>query len=137
MSWIQNALLGAIKDYFEFSIQRPELLNRIGDNFVVFDFIRPEAASLILELKLNAVCEYMGREKNIQIIIEEPFRKLLLEKACSDLSNGGRGIGNMVETLLVNPLSQIIVKEAWKPGCTIIIQDFDDKAPGALKYSIS
>ena len=134
---IQNALLGAIKDYFKFSIQRPELLNRIGDNFVVFDFIRPEAASLILELKLNAVCEYMGREKNIQIIIEEPFRKLLLEKACSDLSNGGRGIGNMVETLLVNPLSQIIVKEAWKPGCTIIIQDFDDKAPGALKYSIS
>lgn len=134
---IQSALLAAIKDYFKFTIQRPELLNRIGDNFVVFDFIRPEAASLILELKLNAVSEYMGREKNIQIIIEEPFRKLLLEKACADLSNGGRGIGNMVETLLVNPLSQIIVKEAWKPGCTITIHDFELNFPGTLKYSIA
>ena len=133
---IQSALLAAIKDYFKFTIQRPELLNRIGDNFVVFDFIRPEAASLILELKLNAVSEYMKREKNIQIIIEEPFRKLLLEKACADLSNGGRGIGNMVETLLVNPLSQIIVKEVWKPGCTITIHDFDVHTPGTLKYSI-
>lgn len=133
---IQSALLAAIKDYFKFTIQRPELLNRIGDNFVVFDFIRPEAASLILELKLNAVSEYMRREKNIQIIIEETFRKLLLEKACADLSNGGRGIGNMVETLLVNPLSQIIVKEAWKPGCTITIHDFDLNTPGTLKYSI-
>ena len=89
-----------------------------------------------MELKLNAVSEYMKREKNIQIIIEEPFRKLLLEKACADLSNGGRGIGNMVETLLVNPLSQIIVKEVWKPGCTITIHDFDVHTPGTLKYSI-
>ena len=133
---IQHILLDTIKDYFKFTIQRPELLNRIGDNFIVFDFIRSEAASLILNLKLNAVCNYMEREKNIRLVLEEPFRKTLLEKVCSDLSNGGRGIGNMVETLLVNPLSQIIVKESWKSGDTIQIHAFDERVPETLKHSI-
>ena len=120
---IQKELLSTIKDYFKFSIQRPELLNRIGDNFVVFDFIRGDAVEKILDLKLNAITKNMEHTKGIRMVIRDPFRQFLLNKAKSDLSNGGRGIGNMVETCLINPLSNVLVKEALKEGDSIIIED--------------
>ena len=118
---ISTKLLGVIKDYFKFTIQRPELLNRIGDNFVVFDFIRGEAAAEILNLKLNAVAENLRREKEITLEIGDDFRKFLLLEVQRDLSNGGRGISNLVESALVNPLADVLIKENWHPGSTVTV----------------
>lgn len=120
---LQSTLLEKIKEYFKFTIQRPELLNRIGDNFVVFDFIDEEAAAQILELKISAVIKNTLHEKGLVLRIEKPFRAHLLELATRDLSNGGRGISNMVETQLVNPLSDVLVKEKWKAGDIITVED--------------
>ena len=39
-----------IERQFKLEIGRPELLNRIGENIIVFDFIRSEIAEEILEL---------------------------------------------------------------------------------------
>ena len=39
----------AIEDYFKLQLGRPEILNRIGEEYCcLFDYIRPEAAELIL-----------------------------------------------------------------------------------------
>ena len=119
---IQKTLLNTIKDYFKYTIQRPELLNRIGDNFVVFDFIREKAIEEILNLKLSAVISYLEHEKGLKLEIKDPYKKYLIDEAKQDLSNGGRGISNLVETSLINPLSQVLVKEQWKSGNSIIIQ---------------
>lgn len=119
---IQTQLLSTIKDYFKYTIQRPELLNRIGDNFVVFDFIREDAAAQILDLKLNAIANNLEHEKGVKLTIGDEYRKHLLGKALADLSNGGRGIGNMVETNLINPLSNILIMEKWEAGCNIEIK---------------
>ena len=120
---IQEKLLSTIKDYFKYTIQRPELLNRIGDNFIVFDFIRERAVDEILNLKLTAIASNLEHEKGIKIKIKEPFIQYLLTKAKQDLSNGGRGISNMIETCLVNPLSQVLIKEQLSVGDTIEIND--------------
>lgn len=120
---IQEKLLSTIKDYFKYTIQRPELLNRIGDNFIVFDFIRESAVDEILSLKLTAIANNLEHEKGIKIKIKEPFIQFLLTKAKQDLSNGGRGISNMIETCLVNPLSQVLIKEQLSVGDTIEIND--------------
>ncbi len=133
---IQKELLIAIKDYFKYTIQRPELLNRIGDNFVVFDFIREKAVEEILNLKLNAIVKNLEHEKNIQLEINPPFKEYLLSKARSDLSNGGRGISNMVETCLVNPLAKVLVKENWNMGDTVIIEDSLSGDEEQFRYSI-
>lgn len=119
---IQTQLLSTIKDYFKYTIQRPELLNRIGDNFVVFDFIREDAAAQILDLKLNAIANNLEHEKGVKLTIGDEYRKHLLGKALADLSNGGRGIGNMVETNLINPLSNILIMEKWDAGSNIEIK---------------
>ena len=134
---IEEKLLTTIKDYFKFSIQRPELLNRIGDNFVVFDFIREKAAEKILDLKLKAVAEYMEQEKGIHLCIMDPFRFQLLAMVNSDLQYGGRGIGNLVESKLVNPLADILMKEKWKPGIYLTVKNISEEDAGQLSYILS
>lgn len=127
---IQTQLLATIKDYFKYTIQRPELLNRIGDNFIVFDFIREDAAAQILDLKLSAITKNLEHEKSIKLSICDEYRDCLLHKALADLSNGGRGISNMVETNLINPLSNILIAEKWAPGSCIEIKAPIDDADG-------
>lgn len=134
---IQNELLVAMKDYFKYTIQRPELLNRIGDNFIVFDFIREGAVEEILNLKLNAIVENMEHEKGIKLEVCNPFKEFLLDRAKQDLSNGGRGISNMVETCLVNPLAQVLIKGQWSPGDAVIIEDMPLNDGELFRYSIN
>lgn len=119
---IQNKLLISIKDYFKYTIQRPELLNRIGDNFIVFDFIREKAASEILDLKLKAITTNLLRTKNINLTYSNEFKEHLLREICKDLSNGGRGISNYVETNVVNPLAQFLRQSEWSENATITIE---------------
>lgn len=123
---VEKELLSTIKDYFKYSIQRPELLNRIGDNFIVFDFIREEVAQDILDIKINKIIENLERKKGIVLTIEEEFKKHLLDKAKANLENGGRGIGNVVETILINPLSNIIIQEMGRGNKNINILAVDN-----------
>ena len=132
---IQKELLSTIKDYFKYAIQRPELLNRIGDNFVVFDFIRENTINEILDLKLDAIVENMEHKKGIKIEIQTQFKRYLFDKAKEDLSNGGRGISNMVDTYLVNPLSTVLIKEEAKSGDYIIIEDGPSEEGEIFKYN--
>lgn len=120
---IQKELLSSIGNFFKYSIQRPELLNRIGDNFIVFDFVREKAAEEILNLRLASFVSNLEHEKGITLKVKEPFREYLLHSATQDLSNGGRGISNLVETMLINPLSQVFVNEKITLGTTLIIEE--------------
>lgn len=133
---LQTTLLSRISEYFKFRIQRPELLNRIGDNFIVFDFIDEEAAAQILELKVNAVVKNTMHEKGMGLRIEQPFREYLLGLATRDLSNGGRGISNLVETYLINPLSSVLVREDWRSGDIILIEDRPEPGSLLFRYTI-
>ncbi|MBE5838431.1 AAA family ATPase [Butyrivibrio sp.] len=133
---IQKELLSSIKDYFKYTIQRPELLNRIGDNFIVFDFIREKTISEILDLKLNAIVDNMEHKKGIKLKISDLFKQYLFDKAKEDLSNGGRGISNMIDTYLVNPLSTVLIKEDVISGDSIVIEG-SSSGEDLFKYSIS
>ena len=129
-------MLSSIKDYFKYTIKRPELLNRIGDNFIVFDFIREKAVEEILNLKLSAITENLEHEKGIKLEISPLFKEYLLNTAQGDLSNGGRGISNIVETCLVNPLAKVLVKEEWTSGDSVVIEDRPSGNEELFKYSL-
>lgn len=134
---IQKELLATIKEYFKYTIQRPELLNRIGDNFIVFDFIREKAVEEILNLKLSAIADNLEHEKGVKLKISAFFKEYLLNKAQGDLSNGGRGISNMVETCLVNPLAKVLIKEEWSSGDSVVIEDKPSENEELFKYSLT
>ena len=60
-------------------------MNRIGENIVVFDFIRPEVAKLILDAQVSKIVKNMTTEKGIELIITEKARSVLISKALDNL----------------------------------------------------
>lgn len=130
---VQKKVRQAIEDYFKLELGRPEILNRIGENIVVFDFIRPEVAKQILDAQVTKIVKNLATEKAIELVITDTARSVLVEKALSNLGNGGRGIGNIVESLLINPLARYLFDEEIKGNVRITINDIDaENVPYAL-----
>ena len=127
-SEVQLKVRSAIEDYFKLELGRPEILNRIGENIVVFDYIRKEAADLILQSQVNKIISRLREQKNIRIRIEDFAYDSLKEAATFDLSNGGRGIGNQVENLLINPLSRWLFDNEITGDAEIVIEGFNTSA---------
>lgn len=97
----------SIKNFFTKKIGRPELLNRIGDNIVVFDFISHEVGLQILEQMLGRLAVRVEQEYHVELRFGPAARKSIAD-ACvntSTLELGGRGIGAKLESVLVNPLA--------------------------------
>ncbi|MBR4080158.1 MAG: AAA family ATPase, partial [Clostridia bacterium] len=122
---VEKAVRSAIEEYFKLELGRPEILNRIGENIVVFDFIRREAGEAILRAQVDKIIRRMEEQKQIRITVSEAAYDTLREAALADLSNGGRGVGNQVESLLINPLSRWLFDNAVLENADVVIDDFD------------
>lgn len=124
----------AIEDYFKLQLGRPEILNRIGENIVVFDYIRTDVAKLILDSQVKKIINNLSSEKHITLNIADNAMTILTENALNNLQNGGRGIGNVVENLLINPLSRYLFDNEIFGNATVTIDNIDITAtPPALK----
>ena len=126
----------AIQDYFRFQLQRPELLNRIGDNIVVFDFIRTELAHQIMDKMLDNVIERVQDEHDVTLTIGEQPHEILVEQCLGDLTHGGRGIGNRLETVLINPLARALFDFELTAGKTITVEQLAEE-DGIFKVTLA
>ena len=130
---VQKRVRQAIEDYFKLELGRPEILNRIGENIVVFDFIRPEVAKEILKAQVNKIIKNLMTEKRIDLSLSDVAMGKLETRALGNLANGGRGIGNIVESLLINPFSRYLFDEDIQGNVRITIDDIDaENMPYAL-----
>ena len=103
---ISRIIGGAIDDFFKYGINRPEILNRIGKNVVVFDFIREETATRIFVRMLDNVLFRLDDSYGIKLSFTKEALSRIRDLVCADLSMGGRGIGSNMESVLMNPLSR-------------------------------
>jgi ATP-dependent Clp protease ATP-binding subunit ClpA len=92
--------------HFRAKLGRPELLNRLGDNIVIFDFIKEDVAEQIFKGVVDNIFARVARVRGLELHLADEVRETLLGICTSDLSNGGRGIGNKLESALVNPLAR-------------------------------
>lgn len=120
---VQERVRRAIEDYFKLELGRPEILNRIGENIVVFDFIRPDIAEQILLSQLGKIIQGLAAERKITLTLSETALSSLMENALGNLGNGGRGIGNIVENMLIDPLSRYIFDENVQDGESLEIEE--------------
>lgn len=107
----------SIGRHFTETLGRPEILNRIGDNIVVFDYIRPDiAAQLLHEFVGNAVARAQ-KLHGIEVQLSDRALGVLVDECCTHLEMGGRGIGQRVESVLTNPLAREIFlhEDAGRP----------------------
>jgi len=113
---IQRAVESALKVKF-----KPEVLNRIGKNIIVFNYITEGATAEILEKQLREIIQIIARKNKISVTVEELAKKYLLQKCLEDEAreNGGRGIGNVVESEFLNPLAEFIFDSKVENAVTV------------------
>lgn len=114
---VRERVRSGISRYFKSELGRPEILNRIGENIVIFDFIRENVATQIMESQLERICSGLREEKRISLELSEQVKKRLMERILQNLENGGRGISNVVENMLVNALArELFARKEYERG---------------------
>ena len=128
---VRETFVNKVKEHFVKELKRPELLNRIGDNIVAFNFISDSNVFIqIAKAKFIAVENFVKEKYKASLEFEnenEAF-KFIAEKA--GVANGGRGLLNTIETYIVNPLAEWIFMrsdnvEGRRIKITLIRQIFD------------
>jgi len=119
---VEQKVREEIVNYFKLQLSRPEILNRIGENIVVFDFIRHEVAEQIFDKMIANIFESLADRQKILVSMPEDVKAGLLERCLRDLSNGGRGVGNQLEAWLINPLGRALFDQKIPEGAKVAIQ---------------
>ncbi|MES2443888.1 MAG: AAA family ATPase [Pseudomonadota bacterium] len=131
-AFIRETILEGIRDHFRKELGRPELLNRIGENIVVFDFVDEETAREILDRLLDNIFARVARTQGLRLELAPAAKEYLFEACITRLDDGGRGIGNMLEMALVNPLARALFETNPRGSRALIAEIRAD----AGKYSV-
>lgn len=125
---VEEKVLSEIGRHFKLVLNRPEILNRIGENIIVFDFIRDDIGEQIFKQIVETTLADIGAQGLSVGIGAEPMNALR-EICLKDLTNGGRGIRNQIEATLLNPLARNLFDLAAKPGDRFEVRSIE---PGNL-----
>lgn len=115
---VQAKVRAEIDSHFKLVLNRPEILNRIGDNIIVFDFIRPDIAARIFDSMVQSILRD-AVESGYRLTLTPVATAALRQLCTSDLSNGGRGIRNKLEAHLINPLARALFEREGQGDFTI------------------
>ena len=89
---------------------------------------------MILTSQIEKISDSLALDKHIILSFSDNARDTLSAEALNDLSNGGRGIGNVVENLLINPLSRYLFDNEIFENAEIVIDEIDTVCnPPSLK----
>jgi len=99
--------MAAVEQHFNDKLERPELLNRLGDNIVVFQpIVDKTLRQSILTRKLQPLRTHLQERWGVELDLGSGVELFLVEQARAD--HGGRGLLNAVERLLMNPLARFL-----------------------------
>ena len=121
---VRDKILYGVRHYFNDELGRPELLNRIGNNILVFDYIREDSLKPILTKQIRSIARNLWMDKHIQLIVTENAEDNLYKFAVEDLSKGqgGRGIGNMMEEVMINPLARFMFDNSVSRDTVVTVE---------------
>ena len=120
----EKYFIGEVKKHFVETMGRPELLNRIGDNIVAFNFIHDAGVfTEIAKIKFVNIKNFMHERYHVDLKFEKEDDAFKAIASQTDLRNGGRGLLNVMETLIVNPLSEFVFENIDSlTGRTVLIK---------------
>jgi ATP-dependent Clp protease ATP-binding subunit ClpB len=125
---VEKKVRAAIAEHFTNEIGRPELLNRFGDNIVVFDFISDAAAEMIFAQQVASIIRKLDEELQVRLVLTSEAWTALSIICTENIDNGGRGIGNMLESAFLNPLSRVLFAQELQPGSTVTVTSVQREA---------
>ncbi len=121
----KEKFISVVRKHFNDELKRPELLNRFGDNIIPFRFIQDEKLrQKIVESKLNPLFCFIQEKYNVTLRFKEPEESYKYIVNTAETGHGGRGLINVLERHLIDPLSLFLFSELDKlaPGRVVRIE---------------
>lgn len=110
---VKKQFVEKVKNHFIEVLGRPELLNRIGDNIVPFNFIDdPKVFIEIAKIKFKTIEVFVKERYGATIILDDEdkiFHSIALK---AGKQNGGRGLLNVMEADIIDRLSKFIFERS-------------------------
>jgi len=97
-----------VEEHFKVRLKRPKLFHCLGDNIFVFDFIRGPVIPEIVDKMLRDVITRISQRTGITINCSERVNEIIHESVLRKDVHGARGIANVIEHLMINPLSRYL-----------------------------
>ncbi|MCL6580108.1 MAG: AAA family ATPase [Firmicutes bacterium] len=129
---VQRRMHDAIRDFFTVKLGRPEILNRFGENFVVFDYIRPPVAVEIMDKMIGNIQTRLLTTRLLRLELTPEVHAELLRRSLERLEFGGRGIGNVLEKCLINPLARHVFDRNLEGPGKLAVERIDEASDGTL-----
>jgi len=135
---VKAQFLAKVREHFVTVAMRPELLNRIGDNIVPFNFITGDDFLVaIARAKLQPLRERLKEKYRITELKFNDEEKALKALASSvDRQMGGRGVLNEMVKRLIDPLAAFLFDEeedsSYYAGRTVVVHQAGEKADYAF-----
>lgn len=128
----------AVRRHFRDEMKRPELLNRIGEaNILPFNFLTDETVLLkILEAKIKPLRDKLAERWQIDLEFEDQGAALRTVMSGFSVENGGRGVANLLNERIIEPLAKMLFKEdeADLRGARVVIKVGPD---GLFRFRIN
>lgn len=114
---VQRQFIGAVRRHFVEEMKRPELLNRIGDNVVPFNFIKGGNFLInIARAKLEPLRRGLAEKYGIQELrFADEVAALTAIASKVESRNGGRGVLTALEKYLLDPLAEYLFDQGVDP----------------------
>ncbi|MBN0973295.1 AAA family ATPase [Gordonia sp. BP-94] len=112
---VESTIREAVAEHFTRELGRPELLNRIGENIVVFDFVSETVGDDLVDLFVTNIGNRVRETTGARLTVAEDALQTLRQGATLNLDFGGRGVANVLEAMLVNPLARAMFELATIP----------------------
>lgn len=110
---VKKQFVEKVQSHFIEKLGRPELLNRIGDNIVAFNFIDdPVVFTNIAKLKFKTIEDFVSERYGAKIAFEDENAIFMAIAKKAGKQNGGRGLLNIMESVIINPLSEFIFERS-------------------------
>ena len=115
---VKRMFIEEVRQHFVRNLGRPEILSRIGDNIVPFNFVTNDAFLIdIAGGKLAPLKERLREKYRIEdLVFEDEQRSLGALIGSVDRSQGGRGVPNQIATRLIDPLADFLFQEEEDPS---------------------
>lgn len=129
---VERKVRKSIKEHFTLRLGRPEILNRIGDNVVVFDFIDPEIGAALAAKSMADLATNVRESQGFSLTWKDSVLAQIQEAACQNLEFGGRGVTTIVESMVVNPLARAVFALEQPPSAVEVTSVVVDEAGWSL-----
>jgi ATP-dependent Clp protease ATP-binding subunit ClpA len=103
---VKQLIFMTVENHFKVRLKRPKLFHCLGDNIFVFDFIRGSVIPEIIDKMLKDVIIRISQRIGITITCSDQVNEMIHESVLRKDVHGARGIANVIEHVMVNPLSR-------------------------------